>query len=107
MATSYAKNLTTALRERTADLAAAPDPQTVDTIVAEAETEAQRRTEIPDTFVYRMTVIVLGVAVVTVIAAQLWITLQKGAADIPDGLIALGSAAIGALAGLLAPTPAN
>lgn len=107
MAKSYAKNLTAALRERAVELAAAPDPQAVDTIVTEAETEAQRRTEIPDTFVYRVTVIVLGIAVVTVIVAQLWITLQHKSDDIPDGLIALGSAAIGALAGLLAPTPAN
>lgn len=107
MASSYAKNLTTTLRERAADLAAAPDPQSVDAIVAEAETEAQRRTEIPDTFVYRVTVIVLGIAVVTVIVAQLWITLERKEGGIPDGLIALGSTAIGALAGLLAPTPTN
>jgi hypothetical protein len=52
-------------------------------------------------------VIVLGLAVLSVIVAQLWITLEEGQANIPDGIIAIGSAAIGALAGLLAPTPAS
>lgn len=103
----FAENFSDALQERVNDLAAAPDPGTVKTIVAQAETEARRRTEIPDTFVYRVTVIVLGLSVLTVILAQLWITLDRAEKDIPDGLIAIGSAAIGALAGLLAPTPAK
>lgn len=106
MAAQFAKNFTAALHERAPDLAAAPDTQSVETIVEEAETEARRRTEIPDTFVYRVTVMVLGMSVLGVIVAQLWLTLEKGPAAIPDGLIAIGSAAIGALAGLLAPTPA-
>jgi uncharacterized integral membrane protein len=107
MAERFADNLTAALQERVSALAAAPDPHSVQTIINEAETEARRRTEIPDTFVYRVTVIVLGLSVLAVIVAQLWVTLVKGQGEIPDGLIAIGSAAIGALAGLLAPTPAN
>lgn len=100
-------NLAAVLQERVPDLAAAPDSQSVETIVQEVETEARRRTAIPDTFVYRVTVVVLGLSVLAVIVAQLWVTLSKGQAEIPDGLIAIGSAAIGALAGLLAPTPAS
>jgi hypothetical protein len=107
MAGQLVANFTDALNERAPALAAASDPDAVQAIVQEAETEAQRRTEIPDTFVYRVTVSVLGIAVLAVIVAQLWITLDRGAADIPDGIIAIGSAAIGALAGLLAPTPAR
>lgn len=107
MASKLAQNFVAALSERAPDLAAAPDSQTVQTIVNEAEAEAIRRTEVPDTFVYRVTVIVLGVSVLAVIVAQLWVTLVKGQAEIPDGIIAIGSAAIGALAGLLAPTPAS
>jgi hypothetical protein len=106
MAQAFAKNFSAALQERAPDLAAASDSQTVETIVSEAETEARRRTAVPDTFVYRVTVIVLGVSIIAVIVAQLWISLVKSSGDIPDGLIAIGSAAIGALAGILAPTPA-
>lgn len=105
MATRLVANFAEALDERAGELVAASDTQTVQSIVQEAETEARRRTEIPDTFVYRVTVIVLGLAVLSVILAQLWITLEK--LDIPDGIIAIGAAAIGALAGLLAPTPAS
>jgi hypothetical protein len=107
MAAKMVENFAAALSERAPDLAAASDTEAVQAIVQEAETEARRRTEIPDTFVYRVTVIVLGLAVLSVIVAQLWITLQKGEGAIPDGIIAIGSAAIGALAGLLAPTPAS
>lgn len=105
MSSSYANNFTAALQERVGELAAAPDPQSVKDIVTQAETEARRRTEVPDTFVYRVTVLVLGFSIIAVIIAQMWLALKP--AEIPEGLIAIGSAAVGALAGLLAPTPAN
>lgn len=104
---SFATNLSKALQERATDLAAADDPAKVQQIVADAEREAIRRSVIPNTFVYKATVVVLGVSVLAVIAAQMWIALVKTQGDIPDGLIAIGSAAIGALAGLLAPTPSK
>jgi hypothetical protein len=107
MAAKLVDNFTEALNERAGDLAQAADPVAVQAIVSEAKTEARARTEVPDTFVYRVTVSVLGLAVLAVIVAQLWITLEKGETHIPDGMIAIGSAAIGALAGLLAPTPAS
>ena len=107
MASKYFDNFAVALNERSPDLVAAGDTQAVESIIQEAETEARirTRTELPDTFVYRVTVLVLGLSVLSVIAAQLWITLRQ--VDIPDGIIAIGSAAIGALAGLLAPTPSS
>ncbi|MDP5277950.1 hypothetical protein Q9Q95_03360 [Sphingomonas sp. DG1-23] len=104
---SFTTNFADILQERAPDLAAAGTPEGVKTIVKDAEREAIHRTTIPDTFVYQATVVVLGISVLAVIVAQLWLALEKSQAEIPDGLIAIGSAAIGALAGLLAPTPAK
>lgn len=104
---SLATNFTEALQERAPDLVEAQSADRVQQIVSEAEREAVRRSLIPDTFVYRITVVVLGVSVLAVIVSQMWIALDKSSAEIPDGLIAIGSAAIGALAGMLAPTPAR
>ncbi|MFQ5572280.1 MAG: hypothetical protein ACE5G0_21600 [Rhodothermales bacterium] len=60
---------------------------------------------IPDTFVYRITVGSLGAAVlVTLIGAIVLVALGK---ETPEILVAIGSAAVGALAGLLAPSPAR
>jgi len=56
-----------------------------------------------DVWVYRMVVFFLGSAVLSTILGGLYIATT--AADLPEGLIALGSAAVGALAGLLAPSP--
>lgn len=63
-----------------------------------------------DTITYRIVVSSLGiVAVGAVIGAILLTALAAAGAQhtVPDVLTALGSAAIGALAGLLAPSPAN
>lgn len=57
-----------------------------------------------DRLVYRMVVSFLGVAVVLTIVGGFYLSITT-AATIPEGLIALGSAAVGALAGLLAPSP--
>lgn len=105
----YATNLTEVLTERVDDLAKTSDPKVVKEIIAQSKAEAKRRTPIyfDDLFVYRITVSVLGLAVLSVIYAQYKIVLIKGVANIPDGIIAIGSAAIGALAGLLAPTSSN
>ena len=58
-----------------------------------------------DPIIYRMVVGSLG-GVLIVVAVGL-IVLAWVKADIPQGLIALGSAAVGALAGLLAPSPSR
>lgn len=61
-----------------------------------------------DKFTYRAVVIILGSVVLVVAITYAWYTLTPtgtGLRDLPDALIALGSAAVGALAGLLAPAP--
>jgi hypothetical protein len=61
-------------------------------------------------------IIILGIVVVAVTVTYSWYALTPDAVnadgkvieklrDLPDAFIALGSAAIGALAGLLAPAP--
>ena len=55
-------------------------------------------------WVYRIVVISLGLSVVGTIFGGFLLAFTSGA-SIPEGLIALGSAAVGALAGLLAPSP--
>ncbi len=57
-----------------------------------------------DRLVYRLVVSFLGAAVVLTILGGFYVSIATAAA-IPEGLIALGSAAVGALAGLLAPSP--
>jgi hypothetical protein len=58
-----------------------------------------------DVWIYRMVVAALGLAVlVGVIGAIVLAVLGK---TVPEVLVALGSAAVGALAGLLAPSPAS
>jgi hypothetical protein len=57
-----------------------------------------------DRWIYRLVVAFLGLAVLFTIIGG-FILSFKTAVTIPEGLIALGSAAVGALAGLLAPSP--
>lgn len=58
-----------------------------------------------DVWVYRTVVLSLGLAVIITLIGAIGITLVGETT--PDILIALGSAAVGALAGLLAPTPSE
>jgi hypothetical protein len=62
---------------------------------------------LPDTWVYRIVVISLGGVLVIVAGSVLTLSILETTAklDVPDILTALGSGAIGALAGLIAPTP--
>lgn len=82
-----------------------PEPQK-DTLVSKLEaipTPLQT-----DEWIYRLVVVFLGVAILaTVIGGMVLAFNQTGdqEAKIPQGLIAIGSAAVGALAGLLAPSP--
>lgn len=62
---------------------------------------------VSDVVIYRIVVIVLGATVILTVAGGLGLAFL-GSPDnykIPPELIALGSAAVGALAGLLAPSP--
>jgi len=99
-----------ALRELAARVAADPalrarfgqDPVAVLEELAAATPPAAR-----DRFVYRFVVIVLGALVLGVAALAGGVALVPGEPPrrVPEVLISLGSAAIGALAGLLAPSP--
>lgn len=63
---------------------------------------------VPDTWIYRMVVGSLGFVCIGVVIGALTISIIYGKdAVIPDILTALGSAAIGALAGILAPSPSS
>jgi len=58
-----------------------------------------------DVWIYRVVVFALGL---TIVLAVIGATLLAAAnQDAPQVLVALGSAAVGALAGLLAPSPAR
>ncbi|MDI7259235.1 MAG: hypothetical protein QME90_04845 [Thermodesulfobacteriota bacterium] len=57
-----------------------------------------------DRWIFRLVVAFLGFSVLFTIVGGFYLSI-KTAATIPEGLIALGSAAVGALAGLLAPSP--
>jgi hypothetical protein len=56
----------------------------------------------PLSTIYLITVVVLGLTVLSAVVGAIWLTLA--AQEIPALLVSLGSAAIGALAGLMAPT---
>jgi hypothetical protein len=59
-----------------------------------------------DVFIYRTVVIVLGAAVLLTISGGLGLAfLGSSNYKLPAELVAIGSAAVGALAGLLAPSP--
>ena len=68
--------------------------------------EQMRFWQIPNTTVYKIVVSSLGAAVIVSLLGAILITLNLGAVEnIPDILVATASAAVGALAGLLAPQP--
>src|SRR5438034_7473782 len=59
-----------------------------------------------DAWIYRLVVIALGLAVLIALIGAI-VLASQGKADTPQVLTAIGSAAVGALAGLLAPSPAT
>ncbi len=65
---------------------------------------AVSRTDAPgDRFIYRIVVTALGLVVLIVIGGLIY--LDHAEIEAPEGLVALGSTAVGTLAGLLSPTP--
>ncbi len=63
---------------------------------------------VTDPWTYRIVVLALGIVCVSAIAGAIYLSAiapSGGTPNIPDVLTALGAAAIGALAGLLAPSP--
>jgi hypothetical protein len=60
-----------------------------------------------DVWIYRVVVGALGLTVLLTIAGSIYLTAlgQGDGRKVPEVLVAIGSAAVGALAGLLAPSP--
>lgn len=59
-----------------------------------------------DNWIYRIVVISLGLVVLVTILGQIYLMIATaGTKFLTEGIIALASAAVGALAGLLAPSP--
>jgi hypothetical protein len=71
---------------------------TIATIAAEASALST------DRWTYRIVVLALGISVIVGLLGLIALS-WKGVQTVPDGLVAIGSAAVGALAGLLAPSP--
>ncbi|WP_205995667.1 hypothetical protein [Pseudolabrys sp. FHR47] len=84
------------------------DPAVPEAIKKKAEdTLGSGPVYVSDVVIYRIVVTVLGATVILTVAGGLGLAFL-GSPDnykIPPELIALGSAAVGALAGLLAPSP--
>jgi hypothetical protein len=85
----------------------ARDQHLMDELRADPETTLARLDSepVPDTGVYRIVVGSLGIVVIICVIGAIYLTAVGKTA--PEILIALGSAAVGALAGLLAPSPAG
>jgi uncharacterized integral membrane protein len=59
-----------------------------------------------DVVIYRIVVAVLGLTVLLTVFGGIYLALKADSnIKLPDGIVAIGSAAVGALAGLLAPSP--
>jgi hypothetical protein len=59
-----------------------------------------------DLLIYRVVVAVLGVTVIATVFGGIYLaTMADANIKLPDAIVAIGSAAVGALAGLLAPSP--
>lgn len=74
-----------------------------------AKVEKEYGNEATTSFVYTFAVVVLGIlAVLTALAGVVFIFLDPVAGrTIPDSLVAMGSAAVGALVGIFVPSPAK
>jgi hypothetical protein len=57
-----------------------------------------------DPWIYRIVVGILGLLMLIVVVGALVLTMSGGK-DIPQGILALGSAAVGGLVGVLVPSP--
>jgi hypothetical protein len=62
------------------------------------------RPPLADRWLYRWVVWFLGAAVVLTLGLGIWVISNQTEPTVPSGLLALGSAAVGALAGLISPS---
>ena len=73
--------------------------------ISEAVTVLKQKPTDYDLWIYRWVVVVLGLIALITVIGGLMISVLIANASLPDAIVALGSAAVGALAGLLAPSP--
>lgn len=76
----------------------------------EATNKIEDTSILPDTWVYRMVVGSLGLVILVIAMGIVWRVASGNPIEdknVPTILTALGSAAVGALAGLLAPSPSR
>jgi len=86
------------------DLKTKPE-DTLKKLGAQAIQQAPRPLD-SDKWIYRIVVLALGIALLFVVIGAIVLAVRAtGDVKIPDTLTALGSASVGALAGLLAPSP--
>ena len=80
-------------------------PDDVRNILSQAVSEATNPLE-DDVWIYRTVVFVLGITVIATVLGGIFLATKADAnIKLPDAIVAIGSAAVGALAGLLAPSP--
>jgi hypothetical protein len=92
--------------ETTNDQAASPLPKRAEAAEEQAKAAKEKSQEAPlecNEWIYRIVVGVFGVVMLVVSVRAFQLTVAEH--EVPDLLIALGSGAIGALAGLLALSP--
>jgi hypothetical protein len=83
------------------------NPETTLKAVAKLATESLPPPAfVTDTLVYRIVVGSLGIVAIAAILGAIFLS-ALGSDSVPDLLTALGAASIGALAGLLAPSPSK
>jgi hypothetical protein len=87
------------------DLAAAidQDPNLKNQVAADPANQIRNLVEIPNTRVYQLLLCFLGAAVLIALIGILF--LANGGKSIPESAVAIASTAVGALAGILAPSP--
>jgi hypothetical protein len=87
------------------DLAAAidQDPALKSRVAADPATQIRNLVEVPNTRVYQLLLCFLGAAVLIALVGILF--LANGGKTIPESAVAIASTAVGALAGILAPSP--
>lgn len=113
-----AESVRGALEAHASALANAGTPDAVDQLVPKIVKDAEKRFEDPrtDPWAYRAVILILGIIVVgvlvvygihslTVDVAATATTPARALRPLPEALIAIGSVALGALAGILAPAP--
>jgi hypothetical protein len=98
--------LTSDLERHVAQDAAAQQAFKSDPVKAIADFTAPPPPLQSDAWIYRLVVLALGLALLLALLGAIALAFRSGG-ETPQILTAIGSAAVGALAGLLAPSPAN